>query len=40
MKIYITNIFVDDREQAEKFYTEVLGFKVKNNTSHLGNIVG
>ena len=31
MKIYITSIFVDDQNKAEKFYTEVLGFKVKNN---------
>ncbi|MEL7026340.1 MAG: VOC family protein [Pseudomonadota bacterium] len=31
MKIYVTNVFVDDQEKAEKFYTEVLGFEVKNN---------
>lgn len=31
MKIYVTNIFVDDQDKAEKFYTDVLGFKVKNN---------
>lgn len=31
MKIYVTNVFVDDQDKAEKFYTEVLGFTVKNN---------
>ena len=32
MKIYVTNIFVDNQDKAEKFYTDVLGFTVKNNT--------
>ena len=32
MKIYVTNIFVDNQDKAEKFYTDILGFKVKNNT--------
>jgi len=31
MKIYVTSVFVDDQDKAEKFYTEVLGFKVKHN---------
>lgn len=31
MKVYVTSIFVDDQDKAEKFYTGVLGFKVKNN---------
>ena len=31
MKIYVTNVFVDDQDKAERFYTEVLGFRVKNN---------
>lgn len=31
MKIYVTSIFVDDQDKAEKFYTEILGFKIKNN---------
>ncbi len=31
MRIYVTNVFVDDQDKAEKFYTDVLGFKVKNN---------
>ena len=31
MRIYVTNIFVDDQDKAEKFYTDVLGFKVKND---------
>ena len=31
MKIYVTNVFVDEQEKAEKFYTDILGFKVKNN---------
>ena len=31
MKIYVTGVFVDDQDKAEKFYTDVLGFQVKNN---------
>ncbi len=32
MKIYVTSVFVDNQDSAEKFYTDVLGFTVKNNT--------
>lgn len=31
MKIYVTSLFVDDQDKAEKFYTETLGFTVKHN---------
>lgn len=31
MKIYITSVFVDDQARAHKFYTEKLGFVVKND---------
>jgi len=31
MKIYVTSVFVDDQDKAEKFYTETLGFEVKHN---------
>ena len=31
MKIYVTSVFVDDQDKAKKFYTEVLGFKIKHN---------
>lgn len=31
MKIYVTSVFVDDQDKAEKFYSDVLGFKVKHN---------
>ncbi|QJF50290.1 VOC family protein [Roseobacter ponti] len=31
MRIYVTSIFVEDQDRAEKFYTDVLGFRVKNN---------
>ncbi len=31
MKIYVTGVFVDNQDKAEKFYTDVLGFTVKNN---------
>lgn len=31
MKIYVTSVFVDDQDKAEKFYTEILGFSVKHN---------
>ena len=33
MKIYVTSVFVDDQDKAEKFYTEKLGFTVKHNIS-------
>ena len=29
MKIYITNVFVDDQDKALRFYTEILGFTKK-----------
>ncbi len=29
MRLYVTNIFVDDQEKAKAFYCDVLGFKVK-----------
>ena len=31
MRIYVTSVFVDDQDKAEKFYTEVLGFRVKSD---------
>lgn len=31
MKIYITSVFVDDQAKALKFYTEKLGFSVKDD---------
>jgi catechol 2,3-dioxygenase-like lactoylglutathione lyase family enzyme len=29
MRIGLASIFVDDQDQTERFYTEVLGFQVK-----------
>jgi catechol 2,3-dioxygenase-like lactoylglutathione lyase family enzyme len=29
VKIYITNVFVDDQDKALRFYTEILGFEKK-----------
>ena len=29
MRIGLIGIFVDDQDRAERFYTEVLGFRVK-----------
>jgi catechol 2,3-dioxygenase-like lactoylglutathione lyase family enzyme len=29
MRIGLTSIYVDDQDQAEQFYTQVLGFQVK-----------
>jgi catechol 2,3-dioxygenase-like lactoylglutathione lyase family enzyme len=29
MRIGLASIYVEDQDQAERFYTEVLGFKVK-----------
>jgi predicted enzyme related to lactoylglutathione lyase len=34
MKINLTSVFVDDQEKALRFYTEVLGFKKKNDFSN------
>jgi catechol 2,3-dioxygenase-like lactoylglutathione lyase family enzyme len=34
MRIRLTGIFVDDQDRAERFYTEVLGFKVKTNAAY------
>ncbi|MEM9341516.1 MAG: VOC family protein [Pseudomonadota bacterium] len=31
MRIHVTSVFVDDQDKAQAFYTEVLGFTVKNN---------
>ncbi|MBD3401391.1 VOC family protein [candidate division GN15 bacterium] len=31
MKIKVASLIVDDQDKAEKFYTEVLGFEVKEN---------
>lgn len=31
MKIHITSVFVDDQSRAEKFYCDILGFKVKDD---------
>ncbi|WP_265442641.1 VOC family protein [Flexivirga meconopsidis] len=31
MRIYLTRVFVEDQAAAEKFYTEVLGFRVKHD---------
>ncbi|MBQ2263072.1 MAG: VOC family protein [Loktanella sp.] len=31
MKIYVTSIYVDDQQKAEKFYCDTLGFKVKSD---------
>lgn len=31
MKIYVTSVYVDDQEKAEKFYCDNLGFRVKND---------
>ncbi len=34
MRIGLTGIFVDDQDKAERFYTEVLGFKVKTSAPY------
>jgi catechol 2,3-dioxygenase-like lactoylglutathione lyase family enzyme len=34
MRIGLTSIFVDDQDQAEKFYTEVLGLQVKTSAPY------
>jgi catechol 2,3-dioxygenase-like lactoylglutathione lyase family enzyme len=34
MRIGLTSIYVDDQDQAERFYTEVLGFQVKTSAPY------
>jgi catechol 2,3-dioxygenase-like lactoylglutathione lyase family enzyme len=34
MRIGLTSIFVDDQDQAERFYSEVLGFQVKTSAAY------
>jgi catechol 2,3-dioxygenase-like lactoylglutathione lyase family enzyme len=34
MRIGLTSIFVDDQDQAEQFYTRVLGLQVKTNAAY------
>jgi catechol 2,3-dioxygenase-like lactoylglutathione lyase family enzyme len=34
MRIGLTSIFVDDQDQAERFYTEVLGLQVKTSAPY------
>ena len=34
MRIGLTSVFVDDQDQAERFYTEVLGLQVKTNAPY------
>jgi catechol 2,3-dioxygenase-like lactoylglutathione lyase family enzyme len=34
MRIGLTSIFVDDQDQAEQFYTQVLGFQVKTSAPY------
>jgi catechol 2,3-dioxygenase-like lactoylglutathione lyase family enzyme len=34
MRIGLTGIFVDDQDQAERFYTEVLGLQVKTSAAY------
>ena len=31
MRIYVTSVFVDDQEKARAFYTDVLGFVIKDD---------
>jgi catechol 2,3-dioxygenase-like lactoylglutathione lyase family enzyme len=37
MRIGLTSIFVDDQDQAERFYTQVLGFQVKTSAHYSPN---
>jgi catechol 2,3-dioxygenase-like lactoylglutathione lyase family enzyme len=34
MRIRLTSVFVDDQDQAERFYTQVLGFQVKTSAAY------
>jgi catechol 2,3-dioxygenase-like lactoylglutathione lyase family enzyme len=34
MRIGLTSIYVDDQDQAERFYTQILGFQVKTSAPY------
>jgi catechol 2,3-dioxygenase-like lactoylglutathione lyase family enzyme len=34
MRICLTSVFIDDQDNAERFYTEVLGLRVKDNVPY------
>jgi catechol 2,3-dioxygenase-like lactoylglutathione lyase family enzyme len=34
MRIGLTSIYVDDQDQAEQFYTQILGFQVKTSAAY------
>jgi catechol 2,3-dioxygenase-like lactoylglutathione lyase family enzyme len=34
MRIGLTSVYVDDQDQAERFYTQVLGFQVKTSAAY------
>jgi predicted enzyme related to lactoylglutathione lyase len=34
MRIGLTGIFVDDQDQAEQFYTQILGFQIKTSAPY------
>jgi catechol 2,3-dioxygenase-like lactoylglutathione lyase family enzyme len=34
MRIGLTSIFVDDQDKAERFYTQMLGFRVKTDAAY------
>jgi len=34
MRIGLTSVYVDDQDQAERFYTEMLGFQVKTSAPY------
>jgi catechol 2,3-dioxygenase-like lactoylglutathione lyase family enzyme len=34
MRIGLTSVYVDDQDQAERFYTEILGFQVKTSAPY------
>ncbi|WP_322872311.1 VOC family protein [Acinetobacter indicus] len=39
MKIYVTSLIVDDQEKALQFYTQILGFRLKQESRWV-NIAG
>ena len=40
MKIKLTTVYVDDQDKALRFYTEVLGFRLRDSMSMPGEFVG
>jgi catechol 2,3-dioxygenase-like lactoylglutathione lyase family enzyme len=37
MRICLTSVYIDDQDEAERFYTEALGLRIKDNVPYRGS---